>query len=135
MALVSDVMNRTVVAVAPDESIERAEAIAHRTGADHLLVFDQETLVGILCACDLDEPERGDQVSDRMSLPVLTVRPDASVERAAETLCDCDLGCLPVALGGLILGTLGNAELARAGLWAGHAHGRCRHRRRGHAEH
>ncbi len=135
MTLVSEVMNRSVVSVAVDDLVESAEGVARRTGADHLLVFDQEALVGILCACDLDEAERGEHVSDRMSLPVLTVRPDAPVEEAAETLCDCDLGCLPVALGGLILGTLGNAELSRAGLRAGHVHGRCRHRSRTHVRH
>jgi acetoin utilization protein AcuB len=135
MALVSEVMNRAVVAVAPDDSIENAEEIARRTGADHLLVLDEETLVGILCACDLERAEHGDHVCDRMSLPVLTVRPDTPLEEAAETLGDCDLGCLPVALGGLILGTLGNAELERAGLGSRRAHGDCRRRARKHTEH
>ncbi len=128
MTLVSEAMNRAVVAVAPEDSIELAEEIAKRTGAAHLLVLDEDTLVGILCACDLQEAGRGDHVCDRMSLPVLTVRPDIPLEEAANTLGECDLGCLPVALGGLILGTLGVFELERAGISSRSSHGRC-HRR------
>ncbi len=126
MVLVAEAMNRAVVTVAPDVSMEDAEALARRTGADHLLVVDEQTLVGILCTCDLGVAGRGEYVCDLMSLPVLTVRPDAPIEEAADTMSECDLGCLPVALGGLILGTLSEAELERAGV-PGHAHGRCHH--------
>lgn len=125
MILVSEAMNRDIVTVAPDASLAEAEEIARRRRAEHLLVVDEENLVGIICACDLAEGGIDDHVCDRMSLPVLTVRPDAPVEEAADTMGECDLGCLPVALGGLILGTVGSAELERVGIHPARAH---RHR-------
>ena len=127
MILVSEAMNREVVTIAPDASLGEAEEIARSKGTEHLLVVDEENLVGILCTCDLGEGEVGDHVCDWMSLPVLTVRPDAPIEEAADTMGECELGCLPVALGGLILGTLSVAELERAGIHAAPARGRCPH--------
>jgi CBS domain-containing protein len=129
MMLVADAMNRSVVTVSPDMWVADAAALVRRTGAEHLLVVDdEETLVGILCACDLSGDE-GERVFDRMTVPVLTVRPDADVAEAARTMGDCELGCLPVALGGLVLGTLGAAELQRAGIVARpHCHHQHHHR-------
>ncbi|HEY6101187.1 MAG TPA: hypothetical protein VIW03_17250, partial [Anaeromyxobacter sp.] len=60
----------------------------------------------------------------------LTVRPDADVEEAARTMGECAVGCLPVAVGGLVLGTLGEAELARVGVPA-RVHCHHQHRRSG----
>ncbi len=127
MTLVVEAMNRSVVAVAPDASLAEARALVRRTGAEHVLVVDEETLVGILYACDLRGGE-GDAVSERMSVPVLTVRPDAPLESAALTMKECGVGCLPVALGGLILGTMSEAELARAGVAGPRPH--CDHEHR-----
>ena len=116
MPLVAEAMNRSLVTVTPDTSMADAVALVRRTGAEHVLVLDEETLVGILCACDLRGARPEEPVCDRMSLPVLTVRPDSEVAEAAATMSACGVGCLPVAVGGLILGTVSEAEIARAGV-------------------
>ncbi|HEX9051822.1 MAG TPA: CBS domain-containing protein [Anaeromyxobacter sp.] len=116
MTLVSEAMNRSVVTVTPDSPLTDAVAIVRRTGAEHVLVMEDENLVGILCACDLRGARPETAVCDRMTVPVLTVRPDAEVEEAAVTMSEAGVGCLPVALGGLILGTVSEAEIARAGV-------------------
>ena len=116
MTLVAEAMNRSLVTVTPETSMADALALVRRTGAEHVLVLDEETLVGILCACDLRGARPEEPVSDRMSLPVLTVRPDSEVAEAAATMSACGVGCLPVAVGGLILGTVSEAEIARAGV-------------------
>lgn len=126
--MVSEAMNRAVVTVEPDDSIAAAEEIARATGAEHLLVLDEQTLVGILCACDLRNAGPGETVSDCMSLPVVTVRPDTPLEEVAMTMEECAVGCVPVALGGLILGTVSDDELVRCGLGASHPHRHCHHR-------
>ncbi len=123
--LVSDAMNRAVVTVEPDLGIELAVELARSTGAEHLLVVDEQTLVGILCACDLREAHAGDHVSDCMSVPVVPVRPDTPIEEVVETMDECALGCVPVALGGLILGTVSDDELVRAGMSAPRPHRHC----------
>lgn len=116
MTLVSEAMNRSLVTVPPDASMEEAASVVRDTGAEHVLVMDEQILVGILCACDLRGARPGDRVGDRMSAPVMTVRPDVGVDEAAATLCARSLGCLPVAVGGLILGTVSEVELTRAGV-------------------
>jgi acetoin utilization protein AcuB len=127
MTLVSEAMNRSVVSVAPEARATEAAALARRARADHLLVLDAGNLVGILCSvCDLEGVEPGEEVAERMSVPVLTIRPDATIEDAAVTLTECEVGCLPVACGGLILGTVCVAELERAGVRAPRAR-RCHH--------
>jgi len=129
VTLVSEAMNRSLVAVPPDASMAEAAALVRRTGAEHVLVVDEQTLVGILCACDLRGARPEDRVSDTMSAPVLTVRPDVAVEEAAVFLFESRVGCLPVAVGGLILGTVSEAELTVAGVVEPHPHCRHVHRR------
>jgi acetoin utilization protein AcuB len=121
MTLVSEAMNRALVSVAPEASVAEALAVVRRTGAEHVLVMDEQHLVGMLCACDLRGARPDEPVRDRMSAPVLTLRPDAYVEDAVTAMSACGVGCLPVALGGLILGTVSEPEIARAGVPAPHA--------------
>lgn len=116
MLLVSEAMNRSLVTLAPEATMAEAVALVRRTGAEHVLVMDEQTLVGILCACDLRGARSEDPVSDCMSKPVVTVRPDVRVEEAAGVLVAASVGCLPVAVGGLILGTVSGAELTQAGV-------------------
>lgn len=116
MTLVSEAMNRSLVTVPPDASMAEAVALVRRTGAEHVLVMDEQTLVGILCACDLRGARPQDRVSGSMSAPVWTVRPDVRVEEAAVFLAERSVGCLPVAVGGLILGTVSGMELGLAGV-------------------
>ncbi len=127
--MVSEAMNRAVVTIEPDDSVEAATEIARASGAEHLLVLDEQTLVGIICACDLTAASPGDTVSDCMSLPVVTVRPDTPLEDVVLTMEECSVGCIPVALGGLILGTVSDHELVRCGIGARHPHRHCHERR------
>jgi acetoin utilization protein AcuB len=129
MTLVSDAMNRSLVTVPPDAPVSDAVALVRRTGAEHVLVMEDQNLVGILCACDLRGAPPEEPVCDRMTVPVLMVRPEASVQEAATTLCTCGVGCLPVACGGLILGTVSEAEIVRAGVRSPHPHCSHTHRR------
>ncbi len=129
--LVAEAMNRSPAAVAPDASMAEAAALVRRTGEEHVLVVDEQTLVGILCACDLRGAQGEERVRERMSAPVTTVRPDVRVEEAAATLVERRVGCLPVAVGGLILGIVGAAELRHAGVESPRP--RCRHVHRCHA--
>jgi acetoin utilization protein AcuB len=109
--------------------MEEAVELVRRSGAEHVLVIDDQALVGILCACDLRGARLDDRVAACMSSPVVTVRPDVGVDEAAATLVAYSVGCLPVAVGGLILGTLSEAELILAGVPAPQPCCQHRHRR------
>ena len=50
---VADHMTESVIAAAPDWSLERAAAEMSRRGVRHLVVFDEATLVGILSMRDI----------------------------------------------------------------------------------
>lgn len=133
--LVSDAMSRALVAVAPDEEMGEARRLAEATGAHHILVLDSGNLVGILCLCDLEDSEPSTAVSECMSVPVLTIRADASLAEAADDMRECEVGCLPVVMGGLILGILTDAELSRAGFPLPPREGGCRFHALGRAGH
>lgn len=120
--MVVEAMNRAVVTVEPDQPVATAAALARATGAEHLLVLDEQILVGILCARDLRAALPDEHVCDRMRVPVVTVRPDTPLEDVVETMQACALGCVPVALGGLILGTVSDDELERFGYRPPRAH-------------
>lgn len=128
--MVSEAMTTAVATVPPDLAAEGARRLADETGAHHLLVLDEGTLVGILCRCDLEEAEPGSAVSDCMSVPVMTIRPDQSLAAAVAIMADFEVGCLPVVAGGLILGLVSEEELARAGAASRPSAGRCHCHRR-----
>ncbi|MGC3998738.1 MAG: CBS domain-containing protein [Anaeromyxobacter sp.] len=127
---VGDIMDRAPVSVAPDLPVIKALALVRAAGVEHLLVVDEDGLVGVLCSCDLAPgDDLAEPVSDRMSVPVLTVGPWAEVAEAALTLGDCGVGCLPVVEEGRVLGVITAEVLDRLGLaaegWrhgAGHRH-------------
>ncbi len=111
--LVSEAMARRPTSIGPDAEMGDARRLAEASGTRHVLVLDQGTLVGILCLCDLRH--RSGTVADHMSVPVLTIRADATLEDAADTMREFDVGCLPVVMGGLILGTVTDEEISRVG--------------------
>ncbi len=115
--LVSEAMTTAVVPIGPDEPVEEALRLAEERATHHLLVLDEGTLVGILSRRDLEQAEPGSRVSDCMSVPVITVRPDALLASAAVTMADFEVSCLPVVIGGLILGLLSEeGDPGRGGL-------------------
>jgi acetoin utilization protein AcuB len=117
MMLVSEAMTRAFTTVDADVTVAEAIELAEAAGADHLLVVDSDNLVGMLCRrCDLERASPGDAVSDCMTVPVFTVRPDATLEDAALTMRDCGVSCLPVAAGGLLLGVVTASDVAGAGV-------------------
>jgi acetoin utilization protein AcuB len=114
MAMVADAMRRSFASVPADATVAEVERVAARSGARHLLVLDDDNLVGVVCRCDLEGAPPDEPVSERMTVPVFTVRPDAPLAEAVLTLRDCRIGCLPVAAGGMLLGVL-TAEDVRSG--------------------
>ncbi len=125
--LVSEAMTTAVVPIGPDESVEQALQLAEERAAHHLLVLDEGTLVGILSRRDMEVAEPGARVSDCMSVPVITIRPDALLASAIVTMADFEVGCLPVVIGGLILGLLSEDEgLGKSGSAGRRAAGRRR---------
>ncbi len=116
MKLVAHAMNRGVIAVDRGLSLREAAVVMRRAEVEHLLVLDGEEIVGVLCGCAFRGAGLEGTVSDRMGRIRPALRPDAKIEEAAAAVAESEVGFLPVALGGLLLGTLGEVELGAAGV-------------------
>lgn len=112
MVHVARVMNRELVGVSPSTRCDEAEAKAVASGVDYLLVLDCDDLVGVTSVTALHQAGTMAMVSDCMSPELQTISVSASVDEAAELMRRCDVGCLPVVAGGLILGVVTRDQVA-----------------------
>jgi CBS domain-containing protein len=141
--IVSDVMTRRVLSVAPDESVEHAVNLMLRHGISGLFVVDaQGTLVGVMTEGDLlrrDElgterhrpwwlrmlvsPGRqaqdftrahGRKVSDIMTPDVISVAASTSLEEVVETMEKQRIKRVAVTEGGRMVGVVARSDLLRA---------------------
>jgi acetoin utilization protein AcuB len=81
----------------------------------HLVVMDRSTIAGVLSARDLDDAsmasDPGIRVQEFMHRTPIWVRPDASLQKAANLLRGHAIGCLPVMDGQKLLGILTITDL------------------------
>lgn len=117
MALsVRDVMSTDLVTVSPAESARRAWETMRDRRIRHLPVLEGERLVGILSDRDLravllSPGLSGATVSELMSEPPTTIRPEAPVEDAASLLVVKKIGCLPVVENDRLIGIVTETDL------------------------
>jgi acetoin utilization protein AcuB len=116
MKRIANVMSRRLITTSPETPVADAADLASDGGVRHLLVMDCEELVGVLCTCDLCDVDPGVRVSRCMSSPVETVGPSATLDEAATIMRRKGVGCLPVAVGGLIVGIVTRSDLRHEGL-------------------
>lgn len=105
-------MTREVPTVSPATSVRDAFLTMRRKRARHLVVVEDDKIVGVLS--DRDVGWGDDRVEDSMSSQPITVAPEASLQDAADLMADHDVGCLPVARNGHPIGILGVRDLLRA---------------------
>jgi acetoin utilization protein AcuB len=110
--LVSEVMTKNVVKVAPDLDLSTLRELFTKTGFHHLLVVDGETLVGVISDRDLlrtvspfvgtlaerhqDRDTLYRKAHQLMSRALIVARPDDDVRTAAFFLVEKKISCLPV---------------------------------------
>ncbi|MDB4970925.1 MAG: domain containing protein [Myxococcales bacterium] len=106
-----------LVAVPPDTPWGDAEQHAVAHGTRHLLITDDEHLLGVVCRCDFyPAPADDEQVGARMSEDVYTLAPNATISEAAAAMARLGIGCLPVVDGDRALGVITRGDLRRAGV-------------------
>lgn len=122
--LVEQIMQRAMVTVARVATLADALSLLRTRGIRHLLVVEDDRLVGIVSDRDLKRPtpadtaELGDRlarvtVSEIMTRPVLTVPPRSTVEDAARLLVREKISALPVTLGDRLLGIVTETDVLR----------------------
>jgi acetoin utilization protein AcuB len=131
MKKVSEIMETAPTTVRVDDRMDLIEDLMSLGRVRHLPVMDGDRLVGVVSLRDLlahslsraldFEPRqrrvflKSVDVREAMSKRLLTVRPEAPVKEAAETMLRHRIGCLPVVdAAGALVGIVTETDLLRA---------------------
>lgn len=125
--LVRDIMQRKVVTISAGDSLSTVEDIMTLGGVRHMPVVQAGSLVGVVSQRDLlraslstltdfgrDERRAFLQVVEIekvMSVPPITIGPEASVRQAAHMMASRKIGCLPVLEEGRLVGLVTETDL------------------------
>lgn len=123
-SLVSGWMTSHLISVAPEDELFAAVEKMAEKAIRHVLVIDDERLIGILSNRDLvratfSNPERrldlhGVNVGSVMTPDPITITAEATVCVAAQTMVEHAINALPVLEGGVPIGVLTSDDLLRA---------------------
>ncbi|HUH05560.1 MAG TPA: CBS domain-containing protein [Kofleriaceae bacterium] len=105
-----------VTFVKPSLAAKAAGEVAGANQIHHLLVVEDDLLVGIVCQCDLDAAGVGELVGDRMVDALWITQPRATLADAAMAMKENHVGCLPVVDGEELVGVITRTDLLRAGV-------------------
>jgi CBS domain-containing protein len=116
---VAEIMSDKVRTVNADEPLSTAVELLRRYRIRHGVVLRKREVVGVLSVLDVadvtDEEQDGLTVSDRMSSPVVTIKPSDKVRVAANRMRGRAVGCLPVVDGdGKCVGIVTTTDLLEA---------------------
>ena len=108
----SDILDAHPITASPNESAGVAWERMQAKGVDHLVVLAGDRVVGILSRHDLCGPaggthrRMGRRVADLMRRDVVTATPATSVRRASARMRRRGVGCLPIVVGGSLVGVV-----------------------------
>ncbi|HYM62182.1 MAG TPA: CBS domain-containing protein [Thermoanaerobaculia bacterium] len=110
---VRDIMKTRLMSIRPDEPVETARVLMRQNRVRHLVVLDNQELVGVLSDRDVIAPDQDspELVSDRMTRTVVTITPDATIREAANIIRGKTISCLPVVKGDELLGIITVSDL------------------------
>jgi acetoin utilization protein AcuB len=97
-----EILDPNPVTISPDESAAVAWDRMHTRGVDHMVVLEENRVVGMLSRNDLGGPaggtrrRMGRRVAELMRREVVTATPETSVKRASMLMRRHGIGCLPV---------------------------------------
>lgn len=117
---VQDIMSREMVTVAIADTVLTAARKMSENNVSCVTVVDEEMVVGILTDKDVLKGIAGHDrefhrlsVAERMSSPVQTVEPEASVVKAGKIMEDHGIKRLPVVDAGTLIGIVTQTDIAR----------------------
>jgi acetoin utilization protein AcuB len=87
-----------------------------RTGVSHLMVKEGDDLVGVVCACDLDDAQQGATLGDIASRRLVTIEATQHVDAAALRMREHGVSCLPMLRAGTLCGVVTWNDLSRLGV-------------------
>ncbi|OGP86104.1 MAG: hypothetical protein A2Y95_04440 [Deltaproteobacteria bacterium RBG_13_65_10] len=136
-ALVRSVMHNNIVTVSADDSLDTVDDIMNLGHVRHLPVVKAGELVGVVSQRDLLRASLSSissiglgekkaflnsvKIREVMSMRLITIQPDATIQEAAEIMADEKIGCLPVVEDGHLVGMLTETDLLHHVAEAGRA--------------
>ena len=127
---VRDLVSRPPITVPPETPVTEARGLMARERIRHLLVIDNQQLLGIVTDRDirLNLPSQATSLSvweinhllatltvrRVMTASVITVGPDREAHEAARLMLEHKIGALPVVDGGRLIGIVTETDLLRA---------------------
>ncbi len=99
---VASIMTRKAVTVEMDYSIQIIRDIFKNFDFHHILVLENQKLVGVISDRDLIDREERDTITldkkahEIMSRNLITVDVETSIEKASDLLLENNISCLPV---------------------------------------
>ncbi len=111
-----DIMHRNVKTVSPQDTVVFANDLMWRQGIHHLVVMENNQVVGVLSDIDLGGPEAreipdGQQVFEVMTRELVTGLPQMTVDRAANIFRERRISCLPVIAEGALVGIVTTTDI------------------------
>jgi len=114
---ISDLMSYPVVSVSPDIKMTQVQAILGEKGHTGLPVLDEGRLVGIISKRDFRKAKKKSAsnapVRAFMTTNVTTIEPGSSPVQAARLMIQHDIGRLPVAENGRVIGIVTRSDTMR----------------------
>jgi len=108
-------MNAPDHTIGPDAATDEAFDLMVSARVRHLLVMEDDDLVGVVTDRDLHGNTGGGKtVADVMSSDVITASPDDSTAQAARVMVENKFNCLPVMNDDRVVGILTSSDLLAA---------------------
>lgn len=109
-----EIMTPDVETISPDDDSVTAWNRMRVAGIHHLVVVDDDAIVGIVSERDLGGrvgPKQKQLVRDVMNVHVVTIEAEATIKRAANVLRGRSIGCLPVVRGDELVGIVTTTDM------------------------
>lgn len=122
----SDLMERKVVTVAPNESVSRARELMRQHAIRHLpVVLAERELVGVVTDLDVHMPEvpglekdaeffADTPIEQVMTTHPVTLGPDATTQDAENKMRSHKVACIPIVEGDRLVGIVTSTKLLEA---------------------
>jgi acetoin utilization protein AcuB len=112
---VHEIMTANPRTIETDRRLADASELMRIRGIRHLVVLDGAKVVGVMSNRDLAEISRREleeiRVGDVVSRRIVSIAPEASIDEAADTMLNANVGCLLVMNGETLVGIVTTTDI------------------------